>query len=118
MSIQHSNARSDSSGDADARDVRAATEYMYVVPFGPAMYEVYSEAGEAYRVDLRLGGCTCPDAQYRGEDVTCKHERRVLMALGEREIPDCVGREDVDRLLAERPAVDLEFDGDEEGLLK
>jgi len=93
-------------GDVDDRVVRAATEYLYVIPFGPAMYEVYSEDGERYRVDLKIGGCTCPDSQYRRDAAgNCKHELRVLMALGEREIPDSVTVEEVDRMLAERPAV-------------
>lgn len=99
------NASPAGEGESDDRDVRAATEYLYVLPYGPMMYECYSEDGEAYRVDLKLGGCTCSDWRFREPDEGCKHARRVLMALGERDIPATVAVDEVDRMLAERPAV-------------
>jgi hypothetical protein len=87
------------------RDRRAATEAMTVVNTAPAMFAVYT-ATEVYRVDLKIGGCTCPDSQYRRDEIEyCKHERRVLMALGEREIPTGVA---VDYVLAQRPAVEAD----------
>jgi hypothetical protein len=98
--------------EVDDRDVRAATEYLYVLPFGPAMYEVYSEDGEQYRVDLRIGGCTCSDWRFREPDEGCKHVRRVLMALGERDLPESVAPGEVDRMLAERPAVTEQLEDD------
>ncbi|WP_135852595.1 hypothetical protein [Halorussus salinus] len=91
-------------GDAatvDARDRRAAEEAMTVTPFGPAMFEVYT-TDSVYRVDIRDGRCTCDDYRHREPDGGCKHIRRVLFAIGARDIPAGV---DVDYVLRTRPAV-------------
>lgn len=89
------------------RDRRAATEYLYVLPIAPGMYEVYAESGTAYTVDLLEGRCTCKDHEYRGVD--CKHIRRVELALGERDLPRGIDRDALDPLLAERPAVQAQL---------
>ena len=94
----------------DTRDVRAATQYLYTVPYAPKMYEVYSENGTRYVVDIESKACTCKDHQYRNPTGGCKHVRRVELALGVRELPDSVSPEDVDPLLAERPAVQEAMD--------
>ena len=49
---------------------------------------VVSHSGKEYRVDLRDGRCTCPDATYTlPDDTSCKHERRARFALGRDPIP-------------------------------
>lgn len=81
----------------DERTRRAATEAMVVVNEAACLFTVYSgETGE-YRVDLRFGTCECADARYRERE--CKHQKRVLMAIGEDEIPEGV---DVDPVLRNR----------------
>ncbi len=85
--------------EVDDRDRRAASEAMTVVGFGPLLFEVYT-TDAVYRVDLKDDRCLCDDHRYRG--VTCKHSRRVEMALGLRDIPSGV---DIDYVLANRAAV-------------
>lgn len=43
---------------------------------GP-IYDVSSESGNAYIVDIEAGTCTCPDFEQRQPDGGCKHLRRV-----------------------------------------
>lgn len=74
--------------DVDDRDLRAATEAMVCVPVAPGMFEVYSGTKANYVVDVLEGACECDDARFRGGE--CKHQRRVEMAIGEREIPEGV----------------------------
>lgn len=69
--------------DVDSRTVRAATEYMTVVEEARALFEVTTESGSVYTVDLREPACTCPDFQYRDEVTACKHQRRVRLAVGQ-----------------------------------
>lgn len=82
----------------DARDARALTEYLTVLPeTGRArgaedLFLVVSQSGSEYLVDAREGRCTCPDHEYRG--VRCKHLRRVAYATGETPLPADV--DDVD----------------------
>lgn len=71
--------------DLEKRDARALEQYLTVLPRGPDVYDVVSESGKNYVVDTRQGACECPDYEYRGE--TCKHQRRVAFATGERPIP-------------------------------
>ena len=74
--------------DADERRAaRTRTESMIVVPQTDAddrcigMYEVFSESGSQYTVDLdRPHGCTCPDTEYRSAR-NCKHRRRVALEI-------------------------------------
>jgi hypothetical protein len=44
-------------------DVEHETDRLYRVTHG----------GESYHVDVENGGCTCPDAEYKGEKFYCKH---------------------------------------------
>ena len=74
--------------DADERRaVRARTQNMIVIPQTDpdgrciGMYEVVSESGSQYTVDLdRPHGCTCPDTEYRNAR-NCKHRRRVALEI-------------------------------------
>ena len=49
------------------------------------LVDVVSHSGNAYRVDLREGKCSCPDHEHR--DADCKHRRRARFALGREPIP-------------------------------
>jgi len=69
----------------DVRSQRARTERMIVTPLGGGVYEVESQSGNAYSVDLRGGRCTCPDHTFR--QVRCKHLRRVAMEVTEGLVP-------------------------------
>lgn len=84
--------------ELDDRTVRALTESMTVLPEGEDIYTVVGENGNGeYRVDTRVGRCTCRDHRFR--DVECKHIRRVAFAVGDRPIPG--GVDGVDPLLGE-----------------
>lgn len=54
-------------------------ERMAVTPLGGGVYEVESQSGNTYSVDLPGGRCTCPDHNFRG--VRCKHLRRVAIEV-------------------------------------
>jgi hypothetical protein len=60
-------------------------ERMAVTPLGGGVYEVRSQSGHTYSVDLPGGRCTCPDHNFRG--VRCKHLRRVAMEVTEGLVP-------------------------------
>jgi len=84
--------------DVDDRDRRAATERMIIHdPDIPGLWHVYSTVGRQHVVDARDGVCTCEDFQYR--ESYCKHQRRVDMYRGRREIPSVtrVEEEDAER---------------------
>ena len=69
----------------DDRTRRARTERMTVRPVGGGIYEVDSQSGNTYSVDVPGGRCTCPDHTYRR--VWCKHLRRVAQAVAEGLVP-------------------------------
>ncbi|WP_276299289.1 SWIM zinc finger family protein [Halorussus lipolyticus] len=69
----------------DVRSQRARMERMAVTPLGGGVYEVESQSGNTYSVDLPGGRCTCPDHNFRG--VRCKHIRRVAMEVTEGLVP-------------------------------
>lgn len=71
--------------DLDARSWRARAEEMSVTPLGGGVYEVDSESGNTYLVDLIDGRCTCPDHMYREQ--RCKHVRRVAIEINEGRTP-------------------------------
>lgn len=71
--------------DLDERAVRARTEAMAVTAFGTSVYEVASQSGNSYLVDVRAGRCTCPDHVIRG--ARCKHLRRVAIEITEGRVP-------------------------------
>jgi hypothetical protein len=58
---------------------------MAVSPLEDAAYEVESESGATYVVDLVDRSCSCPDHRIRGE--TCKHMRRVAIEVSTRRVP-------------------------------
>ncbi|NHN60332.1 MULTISPECIES: SWIM zinc finger family protein [Halorussus] len=72
-------------GVDDIRAQRARMERMAVTPLGGGVYEVESQSGNTYSVDLPGGRCTCPDHSFRG--VRCKHLRRVAMEVTEGRVP-------------------------------
>jgi len=55
---------------------------MYCEEVADALFEVTSQSGNVYTVDLREPACTCPDFQHREEVTACKHVRRVRMEHG------------------------------------
>lgn len=75
------------------RDAAALTEKMTVladtppVAGAPSMFEVVTESGGSYTIDVREHRCSCSDSFYRNPSGGCKHVRRTLYALGRREIP-------------------------------
>jgi hypothetical protein len=92
----------------EARDARALTEAMTVIPTdAPDIFLVVSASGSEYRVDARHNSCECGDARHR--DRTCKHQRRVAFATGRREIPGWVDEDAVDDQLGEQVALGTEF---------
>lgn len=89
-----------------ARSVRAATEPLATHEIAPDMYEVYSEDGVGYVVDIRAPACECADFEYRSEELGtdgCKHIRRVRMELGEIDVSPLF---DVDELRLDPLLVD------------
>ena len=71
--------------DLDIRSRRARTERMAVTPLGGGIYEVESQSGHVYSVDLLGSRCTCPDHNFRG--TRCKHLRRVAIEVTEGRVP-------------------------------
>ena len=82
--------------EVDSRTVRAATEHMTVYEEADALFEVTTQSGRAYRVDLREPACECADFQYREEVAECKHIRRVRVEVGQVDV------EELETSLAER----------------
>ncbi|WP_312909963.1 SWIM zinc finger family protein [Natronosalvus caseinilyticus] len=72
--------------EVDARTLRAAREHMTVFEEGDALFEVTTQSGSAYTVDLREPVCSCPDFQYREDVEECKHVRRVRIEVGQVDI--------------------------------
>jgi flagellin-like hook-associated protein FlgL len=70
--------------EIDKRDRRALSEQLTVLEHGPDIYQVYSEEGVEYLVDIRAPSCTCPDFVYREPD--CKHIRRARIEAGRRDL--------------------------------
>ncbi|MFC7007955.1 SWIM zinc finger family protein [Halalkalicoccus salilacus] len=56
------------------------------MPDGRGTFEVHSESGNTYLVDLGEGTCSCPDFSKRENELRnsggCKHQRRVRAAVG------------------------------------
>lgn len=69
--------------DVEPRTVRAATEHMTVIEEADALFEVSSQSGRAYTVELRKPACTCPDFQHREKLIECKHIRRARLSVGQ-----------------------------------
>ncbi|MCD2204391.1 hypothetical protein [Halobacterium sp. KA-6] len=94
-----------SSDVLEKRDADALTEPMTVLDDigrardAPDLYVVVSSSGASYLVDHREGRCECADSFYRG--TTCKHQRRVQFATGQRDIPGWVQEDRVDDQLGD-----------------
>ncbi|WP_250873146.1 SWIM zinc finger family protein [Halomarina rubra] len=80
---------------------------MAVTALGGGIYEVESDSGHTYAVDLVDGKCSCPDHQMRG--VRCKHIRRVALEITGGRVP-APGRRVVDCLACGREAFVREDD--------
>lgn len=84
----------------DARTQKALQQYLTVLDDTPrvdgadGLYEVVSESGKSYVVDVQLGACECPDHRYR--ETVCKHIRRTRYATGDVPIPAGVDGVDPD----------------------
>ena len=55
---------------------RAITEAMTVERVADRFYNVHSQSGNIYEIDLQTGACICPDCQQRGDRYVCKHAIR------------------------------------------
>lgn len=66
----------------DARTRRALSEEMNVrfTTAGP-IYEVDSESGNTYELDIEAEACNCPDFEQRQPESGCKHLRRVDLEI-------------------------------------
>ncbi|AGB31724.1 hypothetical protein C488_14702 [Natrinema pellirubrum DSM 15624] len=66
----------------DARTCRALSEEMDVrfTAAGP-IYEVDSESGNTYEIDIETETCNCPDFEQRQPKSGCKHLRRVDLEI-------------------------------------
>lgn len=70
----------------DSRTIRAVAEYHSVIEVARGLFEVVSQSGKSYTVDLAEPACTCKDFEYRSEylgDKGCKHIRRVRLEVGQ-----------------------------------
>lgn len=91
--------------DLEERDIRALLSPMTVIDDCGAvrgaegLYEVTTDSGSEYLVDIEQETCTCPDFEYR--DVRCKHIRRVAFETGREAIPAWVDLATVDDQLGE-----------------
>ena len=78
--------------ELDLRTIRAASEYMTVIEIAHALFEVTSQSGKTYTVDLVEPCCECPDFTYHDEVSECKHIRRVRLEVGQVDIDDLQAR--------------------------
>jgi hypothetical protein len=70
------------------RSERAMYEKISTLPTDTqGQYEIVSESGRTYAVDLRADTCDCPDQLHRAPDGGCKHLRRARYATGSDPIP-------------------------------
>lgn len=76
---------------------------MSVLDSGDAgsYFDVITESGSQYGVDVDLGACTCPDYQHNDDVSACKHLRRVEIILGDRDLPPAIDEDGVDPQLGE-----------------
>jgi hypothetical protein len=58
---------------------RAVTEAMTVERVADRFYEIHSQSGNTYEIDLQTSACTCPDCQQRGDQYVCKHAIRASL---------------------------------------
>ena len=83
----------DQDNNIDPRTERALTEEMDVSLLRKGgVYEVKSQSGSYYEVDVASETCTCPDFVKREPDGGCKHLRRVDTEIREDAVPRPDGR--------------------------
>jgi len=114
---------------AARRAKRARAEAMTVsLRRAGGIYDIQSEPGNTYCVDIGAGACSCPDWREREPDGGCKHLRRVRLEIRAGRVPTPDGRlpeRPRERRAFRRPAADggcsgeiagphLEFDHQEE----
>ena len=58
---------------------RAVTEAMTAEQVAERFYEIHSQSGSIYKIDLQTDACTCPDCQQRGDQYVCKHTIRASL---------------------------------------
>ena len=82
------------SDSAAARRARRAREEPMTVSLRRTggVYDVQSESGNTYRVDIAAAECSCPDWQEREPDGGCKHLRRVKLEIQAGRVPTPDGR--------------------------
>lgn len=92
------------SNGIEKRTKRAATESMSLDRYAgnAGEYDVHSESGSVYRVDLIAGSCSCPDDEHNAPAGGCKHVRRVEIATGQRPVPELGQETDVERMIDAR----------------
>ena len=74
--------------ELDPRTQRAHEEDMDVSLLAKGgVYEVHSQSGNTYEVDVVSSSCTCPDWQDRKPEGGCKHLRRVDMEIKAGAVP-------------------------------
>ena len=84
MSQAHSGTESSIGSSASpsiegGRFARAVIEAMTVERVADRFYEIHSQSGNTYEIDLQTGACTCPDCQQRGDQYVCKHTIRASL---------------------------------------
>lgn len=94
-------AISDAAAARRARRARAEAMTVSLRQTG-GIYDVESESGNTYRVDIGAGTCSCPDWQQREPEGGCKHLRRVRLDVRSGCVPTPDGRLP-DAVTAERP---------------
>lgn len=90
------------------RTRRAQEEYMDVSLLRRGgLYEVHSESGGTYEIDILKEECSCPDQQNSTTPSPCKHIRRIKLELEAGQIPRPDGKLPVEsQSFAERQTVD------------
>ena len=74
--------------ELDPRTRRAREEDMDVSLLAKGgVYEVHSQSGNTYEVDIVTQSCICPDWQEREPEGGCKHLRRVDMKIKTGAVP-------------------------------
>ena len=88
-----SDGETESKSTLDPRTRRAREEDMEVSLLEKGgLYEVRSQSGNTYEVDVIAPSCTCPDWQQREPTGGCKHIRRVDLEIKAEDVPRPDGR--------------------------
>jgi len=78
---------------SEDRAIRAIEDVVAVEDLGPGMARVTTWS-DSYVVDMRDGGCNCPDKEFNDAPM-CKHEASALLANSD-DYPDPYIRESLD----------------------